>query len=84
MADHPHAILNRIPQRQAKVDVYGLGYVGLPVAVAFAQSGFRVVGFDVDARKVAAVNAAESYICTAWARTCLWSSAPSQWTQVAP
>jgi len=42
--------------------VIGLGYVGLPLAVAFAQEGCEVAAVDVDARKVAAVGAGESYI----------------------
>jgi len=44
------------------VGVIGLGYVGLPLVVAFAEAGDRVVAVDVDARKVAAVAAGESYI----------------------
>ena len=44
------------------VGVIGLGYVGLPLAVAFAQEGCEVVAVDVDARKVAAIEAGESYI----------------------
>jgi UDP-N-acetyl-D-glucosamine dehydrogenase len=44
------------------VGVIGLGYVGLPLAVAFAQEGCEVVAVDVDARKVAAIKAGESYI----------------------
>src|SRR5436305_11558375 len=44
------------------VGVVGLGYVGLPLAVAFAEAGEQVVGLDVDAQKVAAVEAGESYI----------------------
>jgi UDP-N-acetyl-D-glucosamine dehydrogenase len=44
------------------IGVIGLGYVGLPLAVAFAEAGEDVVAVDVDPRKVAAVNAGESYI----------------------
>jgi UDP-N-acetyl-D-glucosamine dehydrogenase len=44
------------------VGVIGLGYVGLPLAVAFAQEGCEVVAVDVDARKIAAIQAGESYI----------------------
>jgi UDP-N-acetyl-D-glucosamine dehydrogenase len=44
------------------VGVIGLGYVGLPLAVAFAREGCDVVAVDVDARKVAAVEAGESYV----------------------
>jgi UDP-N-acetyl-D-glucosamine dehydrogenase len=44
------------------VGVIGLGYVGLPLAVAFAEEGCEVVAVDVDARKIAAIGAGESYI----------------------
>jgi UDP-N-acetyl-D-glucosamine dehydrogenase len=44
------------------VGVIGLGYVGLPLAVAFAQEGCDVIAVDSDARKVAAIEAGESYI----------------------
>ncbi|MGB9872582.1 MAG: nucleotide sugar dehydrogenase [Anaerolineae bacterium] len=53
---------SRISSRAARVAVIGLGYVGLPLAVAFARAGFPVVGIDVDGRKVAALNAGKSYI----------------------
>ncbi len=46
----------------ARVGVIGLGYVGLPVALSFAEAGFRVLGFDVDAAKVEKLTAGESYI----------------------
>ena len=44
------------------VAVIGLGYVGLPLAVAFAEAGYTVHGIDLDQRKVDALNAGESYI----------------------
>jgi UDP-N-acetyl-D-glucosamine dehydrogenase len=44
------------------VGVIGLGYVGLPLAVAFAQEGCEVIAVDVDARKVDAIAAGDSYI----------------------
>jgi UDP-N-acetyl-D-glucosamine dehydrogenase len=44
------------------VGVIGLGYVGLPLAVAFAQEGHEVIAIDVDARKVGAIREGESYI----------------------
>jgi UDP-N-acetyl-D-glucosamine dehydrogenase len=44
------------------VGVIGLGYVGLPLAVAFAQEGCEVIAVDVDVRKVEAIEAGESYI----------------------
>jgi UDP-N-acetyl-D-glucosamine dehydrogenase len=52
----------RIGDRSARIGVIGLGYVGLPLAVEFARSGFDVTGFDVDAAKVREINAGRSYI----------------------
>lgn len=52
----------RVAGRDAIVGVVGLGYVGLPLALRFVEAGFRVVGFDVDARKVEALTAGHSYI----------------------
>ncbi len=54
--------LSKIENRTAQVAVIGLGYVGLPLAVAFAEAGFPVVGIDVDPTKVDAINAGHSYI----------------------
>ena len=44
------------------VGVIGLGYVGLPLAVAFAQEGCDVVAVDLDSRKIEAIEAGDSYI----------------------
>ena len=55
-------LLERIRRREALVGVLGLGYVGLPLGLAFSESGFRVLGFDVDDRKVEALNAGRNYI----------------------
>jgi UDP-N-acetyl-D-glucosamine dehydrogenase len=52
----------KIESREARVGVVGLGYVGLPLAVEFAQAGFTVTGIDLDQRKVDALNRGESYI----------------------
>jgi UDP-N-acetyl-D-glucosamine dehydrogenase len=53
---------NKITSHTARVGIVGLGYVGLPLAVEFAQAGFHVVGIDVQASKVDRLNAGESYI----------------------
>ena len=45
-------LLNKLRQRTARVSVLGLGYVGLPLAVVFAEAGFQVTGIDPDQRKV--------------------------------
>ena len=62
MSDTASALLARIQNRSATVGIIGLGYVGLPLARAFARAGFRVLGFDVDQTKVARLNAGQSYI----------------------
>src|SRR5229473_405727 len=59
---HISTLLTRIRAKQARVGVIGLGYVGLPLAVEFARAGFDVTGFDVDASKVAEINAGRTYI----------------------
>jgi UDP-N-acetyl-D-glucosamine dehydrogenase len=55
-------LLEKIERRDAVVGIMGLGYVGLPLAVVFAEAGFQVVGIDVDEQKVEALNRQESYI----------------------
>lgn len=55
-------LASRIESRTACVAVMGLGYVGLPLAVAFAEAGFPTVGIDVDAGRVAALQRGETYI----------------------
>lgn len=56
------SLKDRINKKQARVAVIGLGYVGLPLALAFAQKGFKVLGIDTDAQRVGRVNNKESYI----------------------
>ncbi len=55
-------LIQKFEDRSARVGVIGIGYVGLPLAVVFAQAGFTVVGVDPIAEKVAAINRGESYI----------------------
>src|ERR1700704_5373944 len=55
-------LLSRIEQRTARVCIVGLGYVGLPLAETFAWGGYPVLGFDIDAERVARLNRGESYI----------------------
>jgi UDP-N-acetyl-D-glucosamine dehydrogenase len=52
----------RIQSRDAEIVVIGLGYVGLPLALAFARAGFRVSGIDRDDDRVAQLNAGCSYV----------------------
>jgi UDP-N-acetyl-D-glucosamine dehydrogenase len=55
-------LLDRLSKREARVGIVGLGYVGLPLAVEFAEAGFAVIGLDVVEAKVSALNRGESYI----------------------
>jgi len=55
-------LLDRLQRREARVGIVGLGYVGLPLAVEFAESGFSVIGLDVNSQKVEQLNRGESYI----------------------
>ena len=59
---HAAALLARIEARTARIGIIGQGYVGLPLALVFAEAGFPVVGFDLDAVKIEALNRGESYI----------------------
>ena len=54
--------LESLKNRTAKVGVIGLGYVGLPLSLLFAESGFTVTGFDIDEKKVTDLEAGRSYI----------------------
>jgi len=56
------SLFEGIEHRTAKIAVVGIGYVGLPLAVAFARAGFAAVGIDVNSERVAALNAGLSYI----------------------
>ncbi|HSE32383.1 MAG TPA: nucleotide sugar dehydrogenase [Pyrinomonadaceae bacterium] len=51
-----------ITEKNARVGVIGLGYVGLPLVVEFAAKGFKGIGFEVDEKKASQLNAGQSYI----------------------
>jgi UDP-N-acetyl-D-glucosamine dehydrogenase len=62
-------ILDKLRRRQGHVVVVGIGYVGLPLVVAFAKAGFRVTGYDKDPHKVTELAAGRTYIAdvpSAW------------------
>jgi UDP-N-acetyl-D-glucosamine dehydrogenase len=56
------ALLNSLQDHSAKIGILGLGYVGLPLAAAFGEAGFQIIGIDPDPRKVNSLNKGESYI----------------------
>ncbi len=55
-------LIEKIKNREARVGIVGLGYVGLPLAREFLNEGFSVVGFDIDKTKVDKINSGKSYI----------------------
>ncbi len=54
--------IDRLASKQATVAVVGLGYVGLPVAMSFVDAGFNVIGLDVAATRVTALQKGQSYL----------------------
>jgi UDP-N-acetyl-D-glucosamine dehydrogenase len=62
VSEFEQRLLQAIDGRAAIVSVAGLGYVGLPLALAFAEAGFQVLGFDLDTDKVESLNRGESYL----------------------
>ena len=55
-------LILKIQEHKAVIGIVGLGYVGLPLMLRFAEVGFPVLGFDIDEAKVAKLNKGESYI----------------------
>lgn len=55
-------LIRKLKEKDAKIAILGLGYVGLPLAVVFAEAGFHVTGVDPDQRKIDALVKGESYI----------------------
>lgn len=53
---------HKLDQKAAVIGIVGLGYVGLPIAVAYAKQGFRTLGIDLSPEKVVSLNAGTSYI----------------------
>jgi UDP-N-acetyl-D-glucosamine dehydrogenase len=52
----------KIEARTASLGIFGMGYVGLPLALMFNEQGFPVIGFDIDEQKVSMINSDQSYI----------------------
>ncbi|MGK9477371.1 nucleotide sugar dehydrogenase [Melioribacter sp. OK-6-Me] len=55
-------LLEKIENKSAIVGVIGMGYVGLPLTITFANNGFNVIGFDIDEKKIPLLNEGKSYI----------------------
>ncbi len=59
MEDRP---IKKILRKNALIGIIGLGYVGLPLVLRFCEEDFRVLGFDIDSKKVAALKKGKSYL----------------------
>ncbi len=55
-------LIKKINSRNAIVGIVGLGYVGLPLALRFAEVGIKVLGFDIDQNKIDAIHSGKTYI----------------------
>lgn len=55
-------LLDRLTGKHAHIGVFGLGYVGLPLALSFAEAGYPVTGFDIDPEKVDTLNSGRTYL----------------------
>jgi len=62
MAETASVLEKKIKNREARIGIIGLGYVGLPLVKTFLNAGFRVAGFDIDKKKVKMLNQGQSYI----------------------
>jgi UDP-N-acetyl-D-glucosamine dehydrogenase len=59
---HHQALLERLRNQEALIGVVGLGYVGLPLSLTYAEKGYRVLGFDIDTSKIEEIHHGKSYI----------------------
>ena len=55
-------LINKLTEKSAIIGVVGLGYVGLPLALRYAEAGYKVLGFDIDPVKIDKISAGTTYI----------------------
>ena len=55
-------LINKIQDKSAVIGIYGLGYVGLPLAIRYAECGYKVIGFDIDQTKIDSIKDGKTYI----------------------
>ncbi|MCS7052460.1 MAG: nucleotide sugar dehydrogenase [Ignavibacterium sp.] len=60
--NNKESFIKKIKTKEAKVGIIGLGYVGLPLALEFAEAGFNVIGFDIDSKKIPILESGRTYI----------------------
>ena len=54
-------LLDKFKSKSAVIGIFGLGYVGLPLAIRFVEAGFKVIGFDIDEDKIVKIGSGKSY-----------------------
>jgi UDP-N-acetyl-D-glucosamine dehydrogenase len=60
--NNKETLIEKLNNKSAVIGIVGLGYVGLPLVIRFAEEGFKVLGIDIDESKVSKLNAGKSYI----------------------
>ena len=58
------SLISQLKSRKAKIGIIGLGYVGLPLGLNYAENGYKVIGFDIDESKIDHLKNKRSYIST--------------------
>ena len=62
MGDYKNDLIDKLKNNSCLVCVIGLGYVGLPLALNFCEKKYKVLGLDIDERKIKKINSGSSYI----------------------
>ncbi|MEI6168412.1 MAG: nucleotide sugar dehydrogenase [bacterium] len=60
--NNKETLIEKLNNKSAVIGIVGLGYVGLPLVIRFAEEGFKVLGIDIDESKISKLNAGKSYI----------------------
>ncbi len=55
-------LINKLSNKTAVIGIVGLGYVGIPLALRYAEAGYKVIGFDIDPEKAVKISAGKTYI----------------------
>ncbi|WP_241085779.1 nucleotide sugar dehydrogenase [Candidatus Vondammii sp. HM_W22] len=55
-------LIEKLRNKEAVIGIFGLGYVGLPLMIRYAEIGYKVIGIDIDEEKATSLNAGQSYI----------------------
>ncbi len=56
------SLIEKLKDRQAVIGIFGLGYVGIPLALRYSEVGYKVLGFDIDQNKISQINQGKSFI----------------------